>query len=61
MILIPYQMWLILPHYYFLLSTYLEFAMIMELRAGTSMPGVTDPVIQLACLDASLTIVSLFK
>lgn len=47
-----------------LLATYSEgipkFAIILEPN-GTTIPGVTDPVIQLACLDASLAIASLFK
>jgi len=47
-----------------LLSTYSEgvprFAIILEPN-GTTIPGVTDPVIQLACLDASLAIAPLFK
>ena len=47
-----------------LLATYSEgipkFAIIMEPN-GTAIPGVTDPVIQLACLDASLAIALLFK
>ena len=47
-----------------LLATYSEgipkFAIIMEPN-GTAIPGVTDPVIQLACLDASLAIAPLFK
>jgi DNA excision repair protein ERCC-2 len=47
-----------------LLSTYAEgvakFAIIMEPN-GSSIPGAVDPVIQLACLDASLAIAPLFK
>ena len=47
-----------------LLATYSEgipkFAIIMEPN-GTSIPGVVDPVIQLACLDSSLAIAPLFK
>ena len=47
-----------------LLATYSEgipkFAIIMEPNS-TAIPGVTDPVIQLACLDASLAIAPLFK
>lgn len=47
-----------------LLATYSEgipkFAIIMEPN-GTSIPGITDPVIQLACLDSSLAIAPLFK
>jgi DNA excision repair protein ERCC-2 len=47
-----------------LLSTYSEgvakFAVIMEPN-GSAIPGATDPVIQLACLDASLAIAPLFK
>jgi DNA excision repair protein ERCC-2 len=47
-----------------LLSTYSEgiarFAIIMEPN-GSAIPGATDPVIQLACLDASLAIAPLFK
>lgn len=47
-----------------LLATYSEgmarFAIIMEPN-GSNIPGATDPVIQLACLDASLAIAPLFK
>ena len=47
-----------------LLATYSEgvarFAIIMEPN-GSAMPGASDPVIQLACLDASLAIAPLFK
>jgi DNA excision repair protein ERCC-2 len=47
-----------------LLATYSEgvakFAIIMEPN-GSSIPGASDPVIQLACLDASLAIAPLFK
>lgn len=47
-----------------LLATYSEgvpkFAIIMEPN-GTAIPGVTDPVIELACLDSSLAIAPLFK
>ena len=47
-----------------LLSTYSEgvakFAIIMEPNAS-SIPGASDPVLQLACLDASLAIAPLFK
>lgn len=47
-----------------LLSTYSEgiarFAIIMEPN-GSSIPGASDPCIQLACLDASLAIAPLFK
>jgi len=47
-----------------LLSTYSEgvpkFAIIMEPN-GSSVPGASDPVIQLACLDSSLAIAPLFK
>jgi hypothetical protein len=47
-----------------LLATYSEgqakFAVIMEPNASI-IPGATDPVIQLACLDASLAIAPLFK
>ena len=47
-----------------LLSTYSEgvakFAIIMEPN-GSAIPGATDPVIQLACLDASLAIAPVFK
>ena len=47
-----------------LLATYSEgiakFAIIMEPN-GSSIPGAVDPVIQLACLDASLAIAPLFK
>jgi DNA excision repair protein ERCC-2 len=47
-----------------LLSTYSEgvakFAIIMEPN-GSAIPGATDPVIQLACLDSSLAIAPLFK
>jgi DNA excision repair protein ERCC-2 len=47
-----------------LLATYSEgiakFAIILEPN-GSSIPGVTDPVIQLACLDSSLAIAPLFK
>mmetsp|Transcript_28074 Transcript_28074/g.32740 ORF Transcript_28074/g.32740 Transcript_28074/m.32740 type:complete len:867 (-) Transcript_28074:389-2989(-) len=47
-----------------LLSTYSEgipkFAIILEPN-GTAIPGITDPVIQLACLDSSLAIAPLFK
>lgn len=47
-----------------LLATYSEgvpkFAIILEPN-GTTIPGVTDPVIQLACLDASLAIAPIFK
>jgi len=47
-----------------LLSTYSEgipkFALIMEPN-GSSIPGASDPVIQLACLDSSLAIAPLFK
>mmetsp|Transcript_11767 Transcript_11767/g.24818 ORF Transcript_11767/g.24818 Transcript_11767/m.24818 type:complete len:864 (+) Transcript_11767:229-2820(+) len=47
-----------------LLSTYSEgvarFAIIMEPNIS-SIPGASDPVIQLACLDASLAIAPLFK
>ncbi|KAK1748586.1 general transcription and DNA repair factor IIH helicase subunit XPD [Skeletonema marinoi] len=37
-----------------------KFAIIMEPN-GSSIPGASDPVIQLACLDASLAIAPLFK
>lgn len=47
-----------------LLSSYSEgvakFAIIMEPN-GSSIPGASDPVIQLACLDSSLAIAPLFK
>jgi DNA excision repair protein ERCC-2 len=47
-----------------LLATYSEgiakFAIIMEPN-GSSIPGATDPVIQLACLDSSLAIAPIFK
>ena len=47
-----------------LVSTYSEgpprFAIIMEPN-GSSIPGASDPVIQLACLDSSLAIAPLFK
>lgn len=47
-----------------LLSTYSEgvakFAIIMEPN-GSSIPGATDPVIQLACLDSSLAVAPVFK
>lgn len=47
-----------------LLATYSEgmarFAIIMEPN-GSHIPGATDPVIQLACLDASLAIAPIFK
>mmetsp|Transcript_5711 Transcript_5711/g.8354 ORF Transcript_5711/g.8354 Transcript_5711/m.8354 type:complete len:867 (-) Transcript_5711:181-2781(-) len=47
-----------------LLSTYSEgvarFAIIMEPN-GSAIPGMLEPVIQLACLDASLAIAPLFK
>ncbi|GKY97996.1 hypothetical protein MPSEU_000757700 [Mayamaea pseudoterrestris] len=47
-----------------LLSTYSEgqakFAIIMEPNSS-SMPGMSDPVIQMTCLDASLAIAPLFK
>jgi len=47
-----------------LLSTYSEgiarFAIIMEPN-GSSIPGMIEPVIQLACLDSSLAISPLFK
>lgn len=47
-----------------LLATYSEgvpkFAIILEPN-GTTIPGVTDPVIELACLDSSLAIAPLFK
>jgi DNA repair helicase (rad3) len=47
-----------------LLATYSEgvprFAVILEPN-GTTIPGVTDPVLQLACLDSSLAIAPLFK
>mmetsp|Transcript_24729 Transcript_24729/g.40945 ORF Transcript_24729/g.40945 Transcript_24729/m.40945 type:complete len:836 (-) Transcript_24729:1236-3743(-) len=47
-----------------LLSTYSEgvakFAIIMEPN-GSAIPGASDPVIQLACLDSSLAIAPLFK
>jgi DNA excision repair protein ERCC-2 len=47
-----------------LLATYSEgvakFAIIMEPNSS-AIPGVTDPVIQLACLDSSLAIAPLFK
>jgi DNA excision repair protein ERCC-2 len=47
-----------------LLATYSEgvakFAIIMEPN-GSAIPGATDPVIQLACLDASLAIAPIFK
>jgi len=47
-----------------LLSTYSEgvpkFAIVMEPNAST-LPGVIDPVIQLACLDSSLAIAPVFK
>mmetsp|Transcript_30258 Transcript_30258/g.44562 ORF Transcript_30258/g.44562 Transcript_30258/m.44562 type:complete len:413 (+) Transcript_30258:1-1239(+) len=47
-----------------LLSTYSEgiarFAVIMEPN-GSSIPGASNPVIQLACLDSSLAIAPLFK
>lgn len=47
-----------------LLATYSEgvakFAIIMEPN-GSSIPGASDPVIQLACLDSSLAIAPLFK
>eukprot|EP00985_Skeletonema_marinoi_P016593 scaffold8949_cov126-Skeletonema_marinoi.AAC.10 len=47
-----------------LVATYSEglpkFAIIMEPN-GSSIPGASDPVIQLACLDASLAIAPLFK
>jgi DNA excision repair protein ERCC-2 len=48
-----------------LLATYSEgmakFAIIMEPNGSNSVPGASDPVIQLACLDASLAIAPLFK
>lgn len=47
-----------------LLAAYSEgvakFAIIMEPN-GSNIPGATDPVIQLACLDSSLAIAPLFK
>jgi DNA excision repair protein ERCC-2 len=47
-----------------LLATYSQgmakFAIIMEPN-GSSVPGATDPVIQLACLDASLAIAPIFQ
>ena len=47
-----------------LLSTYSEgvakFAVIMDPN-GSSIPGASDPIVQLACLDASLAIAPLFK
>jgi DNA excision repair protein ERCC-2 len=47
-----------------LLATYSEgvakFAIIMEPN-GSSIPGASDPVIQLVCLDSSLAIAPLFK
>lgn len=47
-----------------LVATYSEglpkFAIIMEPN-GSSIPGASDPVIQLACLDSSLAIAPLFK
>ena len=47
-----------------LLSTYSEgiakFAIIMEPN-GSAIPGMVEPVIQLACLDSSLAIAPLFK
>ena len=47
-----------------LLATYSEgiakFAIVMEPN-GSSIPGATDPVIQLACLDSALAIAPLFK
>ena len=47
-----------------LLATYSEgiakFAIIMEPNSS-AIPGATDPVIQLACLDSSLAIAPLFK
>ncbi|CAJ1912924.1 unnamed protein product [Cylindrotheca closterium] len=47
-----------------LLATYSEgvakFAIIMEPN-GSSVPGASDPVIQLSCLDSSLAIAPLFK
>eukprot|EP00523_Entomoneis_sp_CCMP467_P007888 CAMPEP_0168720800 /NCGR_PEP_ID=MMETSP0724-20121128/1753_1 /TAXON_ID=265536 /ORGANISM="Amphiprora sp., Strain CCMP467" /LENGTH=844 /DNA_ID=CAMNT_0008767421 /DNA_START=1 /DNA_END=2532 /DNA_ORIENTATION=- len=47
-----------------LLATYSEgiakFAIVMEPN-GSNIPGATDPVIQLACLDSSLAIAPLFK
>ena len=47
-----------------LLSSYSEgiakFAIIMEPN-GSSIPGASDPIIQLACLDSSLAIAPLFK
>jgi DNA excision repair protein ERCC-2 len=47
-----------------LLATYSQgmakFAIIMEPN-GSTVPGATDPVIQLACLDASLAIAPIFK
>mmetsp|Transcript_15406 Transcript_15406/g.31355 ORF Transcript_15406/g.31355 Transcript_15406/m.31355 type:complete len:884 (+) Transcript_15406:280-2931(+) len=47
-----------------LVSTYSEgspkFAIILEPN-GSSIPGASDPVIQLACLDSSLAIAPLFK
>jgi DNA excision repair protein ERCC-2 len=47
-----------------LIATYSEgqpkFAIIMEPN-GSSIPGASDPVIQLACLDSSLAIAPLFK
>jgi DNA excision repair protein ERCC-2 len=47
-----------------LIATYAEgqakFAIIMEPN-GSSIPGASDPVIQLACLDSSLAIAPLFK
>ena len=50
--------------FFTLISTYSDgypkFAIIMEPN-GTAIPGVVEPVIQLACLDASLAIAPLFK
>jgi DNA excision repair protein ERCC-2 len=47
-----------------LLATYSEgvakFAIIMEPN-GSNIPGASDPVIQLACLDSSLAIAPIFK
>ena len=47
-----------------ILATYSEgmakFAVIMEPN-GTNIPGASDPVIQLACLDASLAMAPVFK
>lgn len=48
-----------------LLATYstgvARFAVILEPNGSSTVPGATDPVIQLACLDASLAIAPLFK